>query len=161
MEERLGRRLALTTKLLQATMSARLAAEGGSLSTWIVLRHAARGDGELSQRALADKIVIDGATLVRHLDRLEAEGLIERRRDAVDRRVVRVSVTPTGQALYERLTRAADELEREITAVLSDEERRMLLDTLQRLQDRLDQLARDRDAGVDEEGVSRDAVAAP
>lgn len=160
MEERLGRRLALTTKLLQATLSARLATEGGTLSTWIVLRQAVQGDGELSQRALADRIVIDGATLVRHLDRLEADGLIERRRDPADRRVVRVAVTDAGRGMYERLARVADRLEAELTVVLSDEQRRALFDTLERLQDRLNELAGERDAGTDEEGESRDAVTA-
>src|SRR2546428_10313528 len=95
---------------MQAAIDARLAEAGGSLSTWILLRHAVE-EGALSQRLLASRMAIEGPTLVRHLDRLEAEGLVERRRDPTDRRVVRVVVTRAGRARHARLTRVADQVE--------------------------------------------------
>ena len=61
---------------------------------------------------------ISGALLLRHhsavelVDRAEHGGLVERRRDATDKRVVRVVLTRKGRALLERLAvRHLDELQ--------------------------------------------------
>jgi MarR family transcriptional regulator for hemolysin len=117
LDYRFGRQLALTHKALQAVFDARLQRAGGSISTWVVLEHALES-GALSQSLLAQRIAIEGPTLVRHLDRLEAEGLVQRRRDDADRRVVRVVVTPAGRALHERLATIADRMEADIASVL-------------------------------------------
>src|SRR2546421_1762258 len=103
MHHLLARLLSRSTKALRAEYDARLAGAGGSLSTWIVLRLAEESVLEskepaaewgLSQRELAERMDIEGPMLVRHLDRLEKEGLIERRRDPRDRRVARNTLTP-------------------------------------------------------------------
>jgi MarR family transcriptional regulator for hemolysin len=132
MQERLGRQLALTQKAVRAEFEDRLARVGGSLSTWILLDHALQ-EGQLSQSLLAQRMWIEGPTLVRHLDRLEGEGLVERRRDTSDRRVVLVSVTPAGKTLYKRLRTVADDMESMLTAALTDQEHRTLLRALRRL----------------------------
>ena len=132
MNERLGRQLALTQKAVRAEFEDRLAKVGGSLSTWILLDHALE-EGQLSQSLLAQRMWIEGPTLVRHLDRLEGEGLVERRRDTSDRRVVRVMVTPAGKVLYRRLRGVADEMEATLAAALTDQEHRTLLRALRRL----------------------------
>ena len=75
---------------------------GASLWNWVLLREAANADGA-SQRELATLMRIEPPTLVRHLDKLAEEGLVERRPDPDDRRVVRVVVTEAGR---ERLAAA-------------------------------------------------------
>lgn len=120
----LGRQLAMAHKAVHAEFDARLAEAGGSLTTWIVLRSAeesACGDG-LSQRALAERMGVEGPTLVRHLDRLEKAGLIERRRDLLDRRVTRIGVTAAGQALLKQLAVVARAMEAEIQAVIGPDD---------------------------------------
>jgi len=112
-----GRWLALAHKAVRAELDARLIEAGGSLSTWLVLR-AARDEPAPSQRELADAVGIEGPTLVRHLDRLADDGLVERRRDDDDRRVTRIHITPAGGALLERLTAVAATNEAEITDLL-------------------------------------------
>ena len=105
-----GRLLALTAKAVREWFDARLSAHGGSLPTWIVLSQAIDGDESPSQRELAARMGIGGATLVRHLDRLEADGLVVRRRDEHDRRVTRVDITPAGRRRHRELARVADGL---------------------------------------------------
>lgn len=107
----------MTSKVLSAEFDRRLMDAGGSLSTWIVLRSAS--EWCLSQRELAGRIGVEGPTLVHHLDRLERGGLIERCRDGQDRRVVRISVTPAGQRLFEALRAVADATQAELSSVLS------------------------------------------
>jgi DNA-binding MarR family transcriptional regulator len=51
---------------------------------------------------LADKVHLNPSTLVGILDRLEAKGLVTRRRDASDRRSVFVSLTRHGASFVAR-----------------------------------------------------------
>jgi MarR family transcriptional regulator for hemolysin len=128
----LGRQLALTGKVVSATIDERLSAVGGGLATWLVLRSV---DGELSQRELAARIHVEAPTLVRHLDRLEREGLVVRRRDDVDRRVVRVTITAEGRRLLGRLHRAAEDFNTELCVLFEDEEQQLLVRALTKVRD--------------------------
>ena len=137
--EFVGRDLALLAKTLRARFELRLADVGATFPAWAVLSCAIAQDG-LSQRELAERMGIEGATLTRHLDRLEARGLIERRRDATDRRILRVSPTPAGRRLHTRLASVAASLDADLVAGLSPEEiaalRRLLAHLLNNLEER-------------------------
>jgi MarR family transcriptional regulator, transcriptional regulator for hemolysin len=118
--ERFGRTLALAHKAMQECIDERMAEHGASLATWLVLHHAVE-EPDLSQSHLAARLVIEAPTLVRHLDKLEADGLLERRRDARDRRVVRVRVTTAGREAETRLRAIADIMNAEMRAALGDD----------------------------------------
>src|SRR5258708_27174849 len=92
----LGRQLASTAKATRAEFDHRLGEVGGSLTAFIVLRLADEAPGglELSQRHLAERIGVDAPTMVRHLHRLDKEGLIDRTRALPDRPRTRITVTP-------------------------------------------------------------------
>jgi MarR family transcriptional regulator, transcriptional regulator for hemolysin len=116
-DDRFGRTLALAHKAVHECIDERMAEHGASLATWLVLHHAVE-EPDLSQSHLAARLVIEAPTLVRHLDKLEADGLLERKRDAHDRRVVRVRVTDSGRAAETRLRVIADEMNAELRAAL-------------------------------------------
>lgn len=141
----LGRQLAMTHKAVRAEFEARLATVGGSLSSFIVLRSA--GELGLSQREIADRIGVEGPTLVRHLDRLEKEGLIERQRDAADRRVTRILVTKAGEEHQRRLAEVAAEMEGQMRSLLGEDRYDRLVDVLEEVLGDVAQLAADRKAG--------------
>jgi MarR family transcriptional regulator, transcriptional regulator for hemolysin len=117
MDVPLGKSLANTFKALREYMDARMAEHGGSMATWLVLHHAFEAP-DLSQSHLAARLDIEAPTLVRHLDRLEADGLLERRRDARDRRVLRVRLTPAGQEAETRLRSIAAAVNAELRELL-------------------------------------------
>src|SRR3954470_18471608 len=96
------RELIHAAKCLRAYFEQVLAADGESLSTFLVLDTVAKAEGS-SQRELAEGVRIEGATMTRHLDRLEEAGLITRTRDPNDRRAIRVDLTPTGKKTHARL----------------------------------------------------------
>jgi DNA-binding MarR family transcriptional regulator len=54
---------------------------------------------ELRVSELGERLFLDSGTLTPLLKRLEAAGLVARRRSAADEREVRVSLTPAGRAL--------------------------------------------------------------
>ncbi|WP_240933022.1 MarR family winged helix-turn-helix transcriptional regulator [Diaphorobacter sp. HDW4B] len=95
-------------------MDTRLAAAGLSDAAWSPLIHLHRlGDG-ISQSELAAAVGIDGSSLVRLLDMLVSQDLVERRPHPTDRRIKLLNLTPVGrtkvQAIRKRLVALEDEL---------------------------------------------------
>lgn len=93
----LGVRLVGLGRRWRKTLDAQLATDGLSDAAWTPLMHLLRlGDG-LSQTALAAAIGLEGSSLVRLLDMLVTQGLIERQADACDRRIKRIYLTAQGR----------------------------------------------------------------
>ena len=92
----------------------------------------------LTQRELAKRCGIAPSTLNHTVDHLERSGWIERRRDAADRRLVRLALTETGQRQLVRVqAAAATRMEPMLDHLLPDDEqivRRFLLQTVLRFQ---------------------------
>jgi MarR family transcriptional regulator for hemolysin len=134
MEPPLGRRLYLGQRAVADVLDDRLAAQGASLWNWVLLREASLADGA-SQRELAGRMRIEPPTLVRHLDKLADDGYVERRPDPDDRRVVRVIVTPEGRSRLAALHEEAEWVDRELRALLTEDEVEMLGTTLMKIHD--------------------------
>lgn len=73
-----------------------LASSGVSQATALPLVVLARMGENVRQGALAEELGIEGPSLVRLIDQLEAEGLVERRECAGDRRAKLLHITPAG-----------------------------------------------------------------
>jgi MarR family transcriptional regulator for hemolysin len=99
----LGRRLNFAAKSARGYLEQHLTGAGSSFAVWTALS-ALKAEGPLIQRELAELLHIEGPTLTRHLARMEAEGLIERRRTSADRRAAIVHLTDTGEATHDRLS---------------------------------------------------------
>jgi MarR family transcriptional regulator, organic hydroperoxide resistance regulator len=102
---------------------------GVSAGTWFSLALLSKKDG-ISQRELSQKFEIDPSRVTRLAKRLEREGLILRKRDSEDHRIVRMSLTEKGKGLIEDLSEHRVSFDRQIGAMLNPEElkelRRML-----------------------------------
>jgi len=134
MEEPLGRAVAYTGKVVSERFDAYLNQHDSSVPTWLVLKHVGNEDG-LSQRELAGRIGIEGPTLVRHLDRMEAEGLVARRRDDHDRRIVRISLTTNGRRRHAHLIEVVSKLDAQLRALLTEREVQVLERALRRIRE--------------------------
>ncbi|HRW16417.1 MAG: MarR family transcriptional regulator [Rhodobacteraceae bacterium] len=89
-----------------------------------------RNEG-LGQAALAALLEIEPMTLSRHIDRMEAAGLVERRPDPNDRRARRIHTTETARALFEPMRARAATVYEEALAGLAPAERDALVAHLQ------------------------------
>jgi DNA-binding MarR family transcriptional regulator len=90
----------------------------------------ARHEG-LTQAALAGLLDIEPMTLSRHVDRMEAAGLVERRPDPKDRRARRLYTTEHARALIAPMRARAAVVYEDALAGLSPEERAALTRSLE------------------------------
>jgi DNA-binding MarR family transcriptional regulator len=102
---------------------------GVSAGTWFSLALLSKKDG-ISQGELSQKFEIDPSRVTRLAKRLESEGLILRKRDSEDHRIVRMYLSDEGRGLIEDLSEHRARFDRQIAAMLNPEElkelRRML-----------------------------------
>jgi MarR family transcriptional regulator for hemolysin len=110
-----------------------LAQAGGSLPVWLVLI-SLKSQRPGNQRALADAVGIREATLTHHLNSMDAQGLITRRRDPANRRVHRVELTEAGEAAFGRLRAAAVAFDQRLRRGISSDDVAALEDLLGRLE---------------------------
>lgn len=94
----------------------------------------------VSQARLAELAEVDPMTMVRILDRMEAEGLLERRPDPSDRRARCLYLTAKAKPILGEIWRLSDEIRAEIFAGVSQAERERFMSVLQRLYDNISQL---------------------
>lgn len=92
----------------------------------------ARNTG-LSQMALARALGIDRSTLVPILDRLQARGLLVRRRSPTDARTHALALTPSGDKALARFTSLVRSHEKRIASRLSTAETRTLIALLEKV----------------------------
>ena len=112
--------LGRTAKLVAQAFDAALVEAGGTLPVWLTLL-SVKSSNLANQRELAGMIGIQGATLTHHLNAMEAQGLLMRRRDPVNRRVHLVELTAAGEAMFETLRKAALAFDKRLRVGLSDE----------------------------------------
>ena len=131
-DEPIGLQVNRTAKALSRAFDAALAEAGGSLPMWLVLV-SLKAQRHGMQRELAEAVGIEGPTLTHHLNRMEAAGLVTRRRDPDNRRVHRVELTSDGEALFDRLRGAVLSFDRTARAGFDDSEIAALKGMLDRL----------------------------
>jgi MarR family transcriptional regulator, transcriptional regulator for hemolysin len=87
------------------------------------------------QQELGSMLGIDRSTMVSLIDELESAGLGRRRPSATDRRAREIVITPKGRRLLQQARRLIAQVEDEVLAGLTAEDRRELLALLRRALD--------------------------
>lgn len=93
------------------------------------------GAGGLCRNEVRDRLVSRVPDASRLLDRLEEMALVERERDAGDRRLVNTRITAEGRAVLRRLERPVAELHERQFGHLGRAELRALIDVLARVRE--------------------------
>lgn len=102
-----------------------------------------RGSRNLSDMAEIQAVSLP--TMSNTIDTLEERGWVVRTRSADDRRVVLVELTPAGRSVLEAVEQQAEERLAALLGLLSDEERRTLVDGLEILRRAFAGAAQDED----------------
>ena len=118
-------------RLIRAEMDRRITEAGLGLTPaeGRTLSHAARA-GAVRQNVLAERMGVEAMTLSAALDRLEAQGLIERQPDPTDRRAKLVTVAEQAGDMLERMGRISAALRAEASRDMAPDEWNRMLDLL-------------------------------
>jgi MarR family transcriptional regulator for hemolysin len=116
-------------RLLKRSFERRAKALGLTRSQWQTLVYLNVHEG-IHQAKLADILEIESITLVRILDKLEARGLIERRRHPTDRRMWQLYLRDEARPLIAEMREIGDATRAEALAGVSPEDRQRLLEIL-------------------------------
>jgi MarR family transcriptional regulator, transcriptional regulator for hemolysin len=116
LEERFSNALHSTSRSWRQAVDRRLKYLGVSQASWMTIAFAAKARSPLSQSELADRLGVEGATMVAMVDRLVKAGLVVREASTTDRRIKRVVLTAAGLQIYEKVKAEAAALRRELLA---------------------------------------------
>jgi len=123
-------------RMLKTDADQRARQFGISRAQWTVLIRLDRCEG-LKQSELAEMLDLQPISLTRLLDRLAANGLIERRPDPHDRRANRLYLTPAARPLIEELSHLGEDMMTTVLEGIDDASREQLLRELGVMKDNL------------------------
>jgi len=126
-EHRFGMQLAHMSRGWRAELDRRLADLGLSQARWLVLLHLARYQEPPTQRELAQSVGVEGPTLARLLDSLEAQGLVQRHAVVEDRRAKKIVLCDSARPLIQKIEAIATALRVELFTGIDEEELRVCM----------------------------------
>lgn len=115
-------RMILIARRYRAQLDEQLRPLGYGTARMEALSTIARAPGPSAQIAIAKRIGIEGPTLTRMLDSLEADGLVVRRQDPTDRRTKLIELTDEGRSALDEIMRVAHAFRASVLKSLSDDE---------------------------------------
>ncbi|MGO4573453.1 MarR family winged helix-turn-helix transcriptional regulator [Microvirga sp. 2TAF3] len=113
--------LSKVSRKLRTSFDARVRANGLTMARARTLLRLLKKDC-MTQTELAEELEIEGPTLVRLLDNLESQGLIERRPVDGDRRAKQVALTAAGHEQAETVSHLADEVRESVLADVAEDD---------------------------------------
>jgi MarR family transcriptional regulator, transcriptional regulator for hemolysin len=123
-------------RLLRTYADQKARLHGMTRAQWAVLLRLERREG-LKQSELAEALDIQPITLTRLVDRLCANGLIERRADPNDRRAKKLYLTPAARPLIARIIDRVEELSVTVLDGISPGEVELMLSKFSRARENL------------------------
>ncbi len=119
-QESFGLWIGTLARLWRSEIDRRLAVYGLTQSRWLTLLHLSRMSGPVTQRELADAMGVQAPTLVHILDRLQAEGLVERSTTDADRRRNSLRLSRKAAPVLQRIAATTSEIRGEIFAGIAE-----------------------------------------
>jgi MarR family transcriptional regulator for hemolysin len=134
LDERFADALHGTARAWRQAVDRRLKSLGLSQASWMTIAVAAKARTPLSQSELADKLGVEGATMVAMVDRLAKAGLVARQPSKTDRRINRVVVTEAGSRLFDTVRTEAAAVRKELLAHIDPAKLTLATELLETLQ---------------------------
>lgn len=129
--------LALVARRWRTRCDERLKHLGVDQASWSTLYWLKHSEAGISQAQLAERANVEPPTMVRVLDRLEAQGLVERRPSLTDRRVNHLQLTAAAEPVVREIEAVAEQLRSEVMSEITFEEFQAAMSLLRRLKAKL------------------------
>lgn len=136
----IGRLVTRLARIWRRESDQALSDHGLSYATAIPLLVLSRQGDNVRQGVLADELGIEGPSLVRLIDLLQAEGLVARRGDPTDRRAKTLHLTKAGEAKVEETNRILRRVRASLLKDIGADELAITFETLQRIERRANRL---------------------
>ncbi len=134
---RVGVAISQIARRWRARLDRRIAPFGLTEARWLVLLSLARrGDG-ITQKELAARLAIEAPTLVRTLDWLEGQGLVERQEAPNDRRAKTIHLSPSSHPLVMRIEAEAATARGEVLSGIAEADLEHCLRVLEQISAKL------------------------
>ena len=140
LEERFSSALHNTSRAWRQALDRKLRYLGVSQASWLTIAMAAKASEPLSQSELADRLGVEGATMVAMVDRLVKAGLVTREPSATDRRVKRIILTEAGNAVYDKVRTEATAIRQALLINIDPQKLQIATELLENLQESIDQV---------------------
>lgn len=122
-----------TAKAFQKALDSELRKNVGvTISQWRVIATLVLQPG-LTQKEIANKVGIEGATLVPVIDKMEKEGFLKRKPYSKDRRVNRIYLTPKADSLWNSMTECALRIRKVSSKDIPEDQLKSTLETLRKI----------------------------
>jgi len=121
-----------TARLIRVEADKRARVHGMTRAQWGLLLQLDRNPG-LSQKEIADLLEVEPISVARLVDRLEANGLVERRADAEDRRIWRLHLRPAAKGMIDTIETQRNDLAHFVSAGLTAPMRETVITALRRM----------------------------
>jgi MarR family transcriptional regulator, transcriptional regulator for hemolysin len=130
-----------TARAWRTKLDQRLRPLGLSQGKWRTLMHLSQGGNKLTQKEIAARMGIEGATLAGLLDRLQNDGWVERRDSAEDRRCKTVHLQRRSKAVLDKIFNTAHDLRAELVEDISQRDLETCIRVLSKIRDRAERPA--------------------
>src|SRR3954467_638679 len=130
-----------TARAWRTRLDQRLRPLGLSQGKWRTLMHLSQGGDNLTQKAIAERMGIEGATLAGLLNRLQTDGWIERRGSAEDRRCKTVHLQRRSKGLLDKIFDTAHDLRAELVENISQRDLETCITVLSKIKEKAERPA--------------------
>lgn len=135
MEKTTGFLMFRTARGMKKMLDANLSEFNVTSSQATILNTLASNDGQ-SLSDIGKSVHLDKPAITGLADRMEHDGLVERRRTSSDRRIIQLFLTEKGQKLYNKIEKIIVDVDQELVKTLADQEIKILHKMLQSIWDK-------------------------
>lgn len=128
----IGVKVSTIARQLRQRFDERVEQMGVTRAKWMLIAAVARNPGA-TQRMIAADLEVTDVTAGRLIDRICADGLLERRENPQDRRAYCMYLTAAAQPVMDKIAMAAEQYETEVFASFDEEDLRRLDELLGRM----------------------------
>lgn len=135
MEETTGFLMFRTARGMKKMLDAKLSEFNVTSSQATILNTLDSNDGQ-SLSDIGKSVHLDKPAITGLADRMEHDGLVERKRTSSDRRIIQLFLTEKGKKLFNKIEKIIVEVDQELVKTLADQEIRTLHKLLQCIWDK-------------------------
>jgi MarR family transcriptional regulator, transcriptional regulator for hemolysin len=130
-----------TARAWRTRLDQRLRPLGLSQGKWRTLIHLSQGANNCTQKEIAERMGIEGATLAGLLDRLQHDGWVERRGSEADRRCKTVHLQRRSRGVLDKIFNAAHDLRTELIEDIPQDDLEICIRVLTQIRKKAEQPA--------------------